>query len=356
VTINLPSKNSPKYLIAFVALMAILLTSCQRSGSGRLEYGYVAAGQVTLRDRVAPVFDKTGTVSNGERLQILERSRNGRFLRVRSPRDEEGWLEQRYVTTQSTFDTFQKLAAENVGWPVQGHASTRASLNMHVEPRRESPHLYQLKEGEKVELLKRTTSEKLAAKPAELDDEAPAPPGSVLEDWWLVRDSAQHTGWVLSRIIDIEAPIEVAQYAEGQRIIGCFVLDHVEDAGTRVPHYLMLLNEPKDGNPTDFNQIRVFTWIPKRHRYETAYRERKVAGILPVRTGFEDFGKEGKLAVFTVQLKDASGNLRPVTYKLSGVMVSKIVSAGQPAVAAASGKPPEAPKSAASSSLSGPRE
>ena len=273
---------------------------------------------------MAPVFNKTGVVSNGERLDILERSRNGRFVRVRSPRDEEGWIEQRYITTQAVFDAFQKMAAENVSWPVQGQATTRASLNLHTEPRREAAHLYQLKEGEKLELLKRTSTEKLAGKLTDSDDEAAGPADSVLEDWWLVRDSAQHTGWVLGRIIDLEAPIEVAQYAEGQRIIGCFVLDHVDDAGKSVPQYLMLLNEPKDGNPADFNQMRVFTWNTKRHRYETAYRERKIAGMLPVRIALQDFDKEGKLPVFTVQVKDVTGNTRAASYKLNGVMVRKV--------------------------------
>ncbi len=284
----------------------------------------MAAAQVNLRDRMAPVFDKTGAVTNAERVQILERSKNGRFVRVRSPREEEGWMEQRFLTTQAIFDRFQEIAQENASWPVQGKAVTKAILNMHADPERESPHLYQLKESEQVELLKRATTERAIVKTLPSSGSPAQPPTPVLEDWWLVRDAGRHTGWVLGRIIDIEAPLEVAQYAEGQRIIACFVLNHVDDDGRNVPQYLMLLNEPKDGNPADFNQVRVFTWNAKRDRYETAYRERNLAGMLPATTNFQQFENEGNLPIFTLSFKDASGNTRPVTYKMNGVIVRKV--------------------------------
>jgi hypothetical protein len=65
---------------------------------------------------------------------------------------------------------------------------------------------------------------------------------------------------------------------------------------------LTVLTEPKDGLPFDFNQIRVFTWNVKRHRYETAYRER-MEGVLPVTVSQENFDKEGTLPVFTIECK-----------------------------------------------------
>lgn len=307
----------------------------------------MAAVQVSLRDRVAPVFEKTGTVSNAERVEVLERSKNGRFVRVRSPRNEEGWMEQRYLASQAVFDQFQKISAENAGWPVQGHATTRASLNMHAEPGRDTPALYQLKEGDKVELLKRASSEKPLVRGSEPAAATAPPLAPLLEDWWLVRDSAQHAGWVLGRMIDLEAPIEVAQYAEGQRIVACFLLDHVEDAGKRVPQYVMLLNEPKDGNAADFNQVRVFTWNVKRDRYETAYRERKLAGMLPVRTGFQEFDKEGSLPIFTLLVKAPTGEVKPVTYKLNGAMVHKVLSPEELAKAPVKASAPNKTRAAA---------
>ena len=203
---------------------------------------------------------------------------------------------------------------------------------MHLAPARDSEHLFQLKESEKLQLLKRAT----AVKPGQTSSsgavtvaaaEQAAPPAS--EDWWLVRDSRNRYGWVLARMVDLDVPLDVAQYAEGQRIIAAFVLNNVSDAGKPVPQYLLLLNEPKDGMPQDFNQLRVFTWNAKRHHYETAYRERNLFGVLPAHAGTADFGKEGTLPTFTLQLRDSSGSMDEHRYKLNGVMVRRILAPGQ---------------------------
>ncbi len=89
----------------------------------------------------------------------------------------------------------------------------------------------------------------------------------------------------------------------------------------KVPEYLVLFTEPKDGQPFDFNQIRVFTWNGKRHRYETAYREHKLNGVLPASVGREDFGKEGTLPTFTLHVRDKEGAVVERKYKLNGPIV-----------------------------------
>ena len=49
-----------------------------------------------------------------------------------------------------------------------------------------------------------------------------------MEDWYLVRSSSGKVGWVLLRMVDLDVPLDIAQYAEGQRIVGYFVLNTVE--------------------------------------------------------------------------------------------------------------------------------
>jgi hypothetical protein len=153
----------------------------------------------------------------------------------------------------------------------------------------------------------------------------------VIEDWWLVRSSQKHYGWVLARMVDVDVPVDVAQYAEGQRIIADFVLNQVDDNGKLVPEYLLLLNEAKDGSPVDFNQLRVFTWNKRAHHYETAYRERELNGVLPAVVGLENFGADGTLPVFTIRVRDDSGGISERKYRLKGVLVKRVLAPGEEA-------------------------
>lgn len=313
--------------LASALLAALLLAGCSDEKSKAYPAGYVTAPKVTLRDRLTEVYNKVASVENGERVEILETYK--RMVRVRTAGGHEGWMEQRYLAGEDVFQAFQKLAAENQRTPVAARAVTRTIVNMRAQPGRDGARLYQMPEKEKLEVLKRATAAKPVAAgtapPADADDNEPAPVPQ--EDWWLVRNAHNHVGWVLGRMIDVDVPLEVAQYAEGQRIVASFVLSEVEDQGRKVPQYLMLLSEPKDGLPDDYNQVRVFTWNTQRSRYETAYRERKLAGRLPVTVGREDFGKEGNLPFFTLRLLDARGATSEVKYKMNGVMVRRVTPA-----------------------------
>jgi len=286
-----------------------------------LEIDYVSAPQVILRDQLSQVYNKVGTAKNGDRVEVLDREK--RFSKVRTASGQEGWVEQRYLVTQQVFDGFQKMQQQEKDSPVEGIATTRNDTNLHIEPGRDTEHLYQLAQGAKVSVLRRATVEKnLPGTPIELP--AGAKQLKPMEDWWLARDQQGHVGWVLGRMIDLDVPIDVAQYAEGQRIIACFVLNEVSDGDKKVPQYLMLLTEAKDGQPFDFNQARVFTWNVKRHRYETAYRERNLNGFLPATVSHEDFGKEGDLPTFVLRVKDASGNVVERKYKMNTPIVRRV--------------------------------
>jgi SH3-like domain-containing protein len=282
---------------------------------------------VNLRDRVAAIYTKLGVAKNGDRVEILDRDR--RFARVRTADGVEGWVEQRYLVTQEVYEGFQKLQREEINVPVQGTATTRNETNLHVEPGRDTEHLYQLNQGAKLSLLRRSIAAKPGAfikpKPSAKPDEKPQP---VLEDWWLVREAGGRVGWLLGRMIDVDVPLEVAQYAEGQRIVASFLLNEVIDEDKKVPQFLLLFTEPRDGLPFDYNQARVFTWNVKRDRYETAYRER-LTGVLPVAVGRENFGQEGELPFFTLRVKDADGNVKEKKYKLNTPIVRRVFAPGE---------------------------
>jgi len=296
-----------------------------------LEVAYVSAQQATLRDQVAQIYNRVGTVKNGERVEVLDHEK--RFARVRTASGLEGWVEQRYLVDQKTYIALQQLAKDNLNDPVQSPGVLRNDTNLHVTPGRETEHLYQLATGARVSILKRDTAEKqlpgTPAQPTPVKPGAKTPEGPVLEDWWLVRDDQARVGWVLARMVDVDAPLEIAQYAEGQRMVAFFVLNQVQEDDKKVPQYLCLMTQPHDGLPFDYDQIRVFTRNIRKHRYETAYRERGLNGVLPVTITQENFDKEGTLPVFILHVKDDAGNITDRKYKLNTPLVHRVLAPGE---------------------------
>lgn len=309
---------------------------------------YVSVPQANLRDRVSAVYNKVATLNEGDAVEVIEKQK--RFIHVKTRDGKDGWIEVRSVVGQEVYDGFEKLKKDNLKTPVQAHGTARTELNIHLTPEREGEHLYQMKEGEKLEILKKASSEKNSGgpKPAKpIPSKGPLikaanPPKTVetkaaaeaeeppaMEDWFLVRDAEGHVGWVLARMVDVDLPVDIAQYAEGQRIMGYFVLDTLPDGDKQVPQYLVLMSTPKDGLPYDYDSIRVFSYDVKRHRYETAYRERDIWGVYPVTAGMQDFGKEGNEPVFTIQVKDETGAIVPREYRMIQPVVRRVLLPGQ---------------------------
>jgi hypothetical protein len=263
------------------------------------KYVFVTARKAYLMDRVAAVSNRTGEVTNGEKLVLLERGR--RFMKVRSPNGEVGWINDDKVADQAMEDKFDAMRAKYEHYPVIGYATASDEVYMHVSPGVKTDHFFLLQSGDKMTLLKRASMAKplppgtaLANAAAQTANggqaAAPAPP--AMEDWWLVRNARGNVGWVYSGLVDIEGPDALERYAEGQRMIGAYVLTHVNDPDsgmlnngqtvTSIPEYVAVLGPYKAGLPYDFNQVRVFTWNVKKHRYETAFSDRNIMGYLPV--------------------------------------------------------------------------
>jgi hypothetical protein len=340
--------QKPVTLAALFLLGAALCTLAGCSGRGgpsdRAEYAYVAVTEAGLRDHVSTLYAKTGVVHNGERVQILERMQSKRFVRVRSPRGEEGWVQERFLADQATSDQFQRLAEQFKSVPAQAQATTEEQVKVHVLPGRKTGYLYLLNEKQKVDMLQRTSVDRNAPpqqlkddKPKDADDapdddtvksDSSAPP-AIREDWWLVRDAQMRVGWVLGRALYLTVPEEIAQYSEGQRIVTAFALDEVQDGDKKIGEYLVLFNENKEGSPYDFSQARVFTWNARKHRYETAYRERDLAGVLPVTLARQDFEKEGNLRTFVLRVKEDGGSVRERTYKFNPPIVRRVLAPGE---------------------------
>jgi hypothetical protein len=320
-----------RFFLLTLAVTALLaFCGCNRGRRRVLEVNYVSAVQATLRDQVATIYNRVGIVKNGERVEVLEHEK--RFARVRMTTGLEGWIEQRYLVDEKTYDGLQQLTKENLNDPVQAPGVLRNDTNLHLTPGRETEHLYQLSAGAKVSILKRATADKPGVVVPQKNGKKDA--GPALEDWWLVRDTENRVGWVLARMVDIDVPLDIAQYAEGQRFVAFFVLNQVQDPGKdgadkSVAQYLCAITEPHDGSSYDYDQIRVFTWNVRKHRYETAYREHGLNGFLPITITSENFDKEGTLPVFILHVKDDAGNVSERKYKLNTPMVRRVLAPGE---------------------------
>jgi hypothetical protein len=377
----------------FICLPLLLLLTAAIAGCNhfrpkpKADYVYVVAKETFLRDRVAAVSNRVANVTNGERLQVLERGR--RFLKVKTDKGEIGWIEEHGVIDQSVYQQFEDLEKQHANDPVIATATLRDDLYLHVKPGRQSDRFYLLPENDKLQMLVRASvpkdtppqaapvvrkpAVKTGSKPGEkaatpavgtkpgtaapTTPAAAAPEPPVLEDWWLIRDSQGKVGWMLSRRLDVDVPDSIAGYAEGQRMVGAYLLNKVNDPESnvpdkQVPEYVTVLSPYKDGLPYDFDQIRVFTWNIRKHRYETAYRLRNLQGYLPVKVSTQDFDKEGQEPVFTVKtasddsvaIDPATGaakpaNLQTLTFRLEGAIVKKV----EPPSATPPAPPPAAP-------------
>lgn len=144
--------------------------------------------------------------------------------------------------------------------------------------------------------------------PPEQEKEEPTAPQVAPDDWTLVRTASGQSGWVLTRRIYMAIPDEVAQYAEGRRITSYFSLGKVQDEDQKKDIWLWT-TITAGVHPYDFDNYRVFVWNVKRHRYETAYIQRRIVGYFPV---------EAQQGAFSVLLEDEDGKRRRHHFSLLG--------------------------------------
>jgi hypothetical protein len=322
-----------------------LASGCGRFHQQQYDTVYVSARQIYLHDRIAAVSARVAEVVNGQPLQVLER--NKRFLKVKTEKNEVGWIEERAVIDQKTYEAFSQLEEQHKADSVAATATLDDDLYLHILPGRETDHFYLLPGNTKVQLLVRSSvakggpGVKAAPKPAATpqaglpkpgpapakptanaatakgpvagkspapptgkDAAAQEPPPPDMEDWWLARDSQGHTGWLLSgRHIDVDVPMDIAQYGEGQRFVGSWVLTHITDpdSGKQIPEYLTVTSPLKSGLPFDFDEVRVFTYSIKHQRYETAFMLHPIQGFLPVRVSTQGTPK-GSVPAFSFEI------------------------------------------------------
>jgi SH3-like domain-containing protein len=367
-------------LVAACAICVVGTFGCKSQSSKSPSIGTAFAGPVTLNLRleISPAAKTIATAKHGEKLDILQVRR--RFVRVRTSSGQEGWTDSRNLLSSKQMQNLEELGKRSAKLPAQAQATVYGTLNMHVEPYRTSTSFYQLNEGTQVAVIGHRTTpksyvpentnaleivrptprrpvkkKKQPAYPPPPPPEAPGlppewlelsksrlpeppeppppppenpsdkkkkkrkpkPAGPQMEDWTLVRTKDGKAGWVLSRMLVMTIPDEVAQYSEGARITSYFPLAEVNDGGV-IKHHWLWTTVREEGLPYDFQSFRVFTYVIRRHRYETAYIERNIEGYYPVEV------KQGATPTFSLILRGDDGKLYKKTWVLEGYLTRKI--------------------------------
>ena len=289
---------------------------------------YVGPVTVQLRADTTPTSAVVVTVKHGDRLEILQQKR--KVVLVRTAGGVQGWTDERQLLAQSDMAALKELSQRSAAMPVQGQATTYAELRVHTQPSYQAPSFLVLKPNDKFDVLthavlprteaaraplvappkKSKPEKKPPPKNAKLQPPAPphppGPPANWIElsksslppkepapvethpeppvptdRWSLIRAAGGESGWVYTRLITMAIPDEVAQYAEGHRIVSYFPLGGVAD-GSQMKTTWLWTTVGSSATPYDFDSFRVFVWSLRRHRYETAHVELRLKGHLPV--------------------------------------------------------------------------
>jgi hypothetical protein len=355
--------RSGSITIVVTVLPLLFVISCSKGPDAPRAIGEAYAGPATMKIRSdIPLQSSTvATVRHGERLEIVQRRR--RFMRVRTPSGAIGWTDERQLLASGDMADLKALATIAAKMPSQGKASTFGDLNVHTLPARQAPSFIQIKENEKVDVLLHVSApragppsrpilppvpkkQKAAKKPVKppkyppppmptpppppanwlelsktnRDDSTLDPPEEVeppkpvpQDDWSLVRNAAGQTGWALTRRLFMAIPDEVAQYAEGHRIVAYFALGDVQDGEDKKSNWLWATLSDTS-QPFDFDSFRIFIWSLKRHRYETAYIERNLEGYLPILVHEVNYNAKGSASArypgFSACLERTEGRRR----------------------------------------------
>ncbi len=330
----------------------LLLAGCSREPSEPevkvVGEAYVGPMTLGLRKELTTRAPEVFQVQHGEKLELIAQRR--RFIQVRTPKGEIGWVDGRQLMTAEQIEKIKELAEANKDTVRIGQATVFDKLNIHNEPNRQSPSFTQIPERGVVDVLgylaaprvpyqapsvmpERKPIQRVSRKKKKKEEEkkkkeivselpppvtpplpdnwqklsqtrakalAPTPdqPSVAMDNWTLVRMPSGQVGWAISSMLLMAIPEDVAQYSEGHRIMGYWPLGEIMDGDVKKNHWLWVTNSQKNSD-FDFDGFRVFMYTNRRHRYEQAYRLKNLRGYFPtdvVRPG----SKKDYLAEFTI--------------------------------------------------------
>ena len=304
-----------KLLIAIPLLCAVAVAAwIYRPKHEAAGEGYIGERSVTLWSGVAQVREPLDALHYGDRVEIVARHNDS--VKVRTSGGEVGWIDARSLMEPALWQRSAKLLGDAQELPVQARGRTKVATNLRVLPGRTQPRLYQFGRGNPVEIIGRAVAD-VAQASDEKESAGEAAADSKKEDakkeeWLFVRGLATRppseanprtpdtstttqpgdrtspiAGWIIGRFVELDLPDTVREGTASANVrpVAWFELNKVGDITGAKPQYLVAGSRGPDSQPCDFTNIRVYTWNPKKSRYETAYIENNLCGQMPVRIG-----------------------------------------------------------------------
>jgi hypothetical protein len=327
-----------KLFIAIPLLCAVAVAAwIFRPKHEALGEGYIGERSVTLWSGVAQVREPLDALHYGDHVEIVARHNDN--VKVRTTGGEVGWIDSRSLMETALWQRSAKLIGEAQELPVQARGRTKVATNLRVQPGRTQPRLYQFGRGIPVEIVGRAVTDVSQAsdeKESAGDAGDAKKEDSKKEEWLFVRglatrppseanprttDSSTTTqpgdrtspiaGWIIGRFVEMDLPdaVKAGTSAANVRPVAWFELNKVADISGAKPQYLVAGTRGPDSQPCDFTNIRVYTWNPKKTRYETAYIENNLCGTMPIRVGTDPKG-EPEFRFHGNDVNEAAGKAR----------------------------------------------
>ena len=372
--------------------LLLALAACGSAPERRPALGqaYIGPMELELRQQLAaraPVVEK---LRHGDRVEIIARRR--RFYQIRTAKGSEGWVDGRQLLAPPELDQLRRLAGRAARAPSQGRATVLDPLNVHTAPYRQAPSFRRIEPGKHADVIAyervprrpyepqpliaaraagggaqgeaRQAARKRGGKPpieplapvpapplppnwldlsrtalpqqeSPAEKQAASPPGPAAapatDEWALVRLADGTAGWVLARMLYMDIPDEVAQYAERARIAACFRLGAVRSGAGEKAVWLWAAQSQRMAD-FDFDSLRIFVWSARRQRYETSFIERNLKGWLPLELRQDGGGVRG----FEVVVEEKNGALVRRQYAIQPGLYRARVVARTPAARPAS--------------------
>jgi len=303
---------------------------------------YISERSVTLWSSVAQVREPIDTLHYGDRVDVM--SRRNDSVKVRTVSGVVGWVDSRLLLEPALWQRSVKLLNSAKPMPVQARGRTKVQTNLRVEPGRTAPRLYQFGRGVPIEVVARAVADWVQGDEHENARENDAQEKKK-EDWFLVRGLATRppgevsartsesntttqpgdqtipiAGWVVARFVELDLPDPVREgmVSANVRPIAWFELNRVASPSGDRPQYLVAGTRSSEGQACDFTTLRVYTWNPKRTRYETAFIENNLCGQMPIRL------EKGPKGEPEFRFRQIEGAREERVYRLTQTVVRRI--------------------------------